>query len=521
MPPARLRGRAGRVPALAVAAATLLAGCVPGPSERPAVIAQDDPVTGDSDEIEDEVPLPTLERPEHPGVSWQDCEGDARDRIDEQDVPGSMRVDCAMVSSVLDPPGLPDRGMIRLSLTRIGNGDIPLLVVNDVGGLPGGVYAARLAGQLPEEMLETFSLVGVDRRYTGRSNPNECIEPDTRERMLGFDPAAEDLKPLIDTAGSAGQQCTIELGNEQGALDSWRSAGDLEHIREQLGMSRLHAIGRGDGSQVLDLYAQRYPDTVGRFIVDGIPDPADDHAAKLEGIAEGTQDAFEAFAADCSRNDCPLDDAEAAVTELTGELRADPLRTPQGELMGPALALRAIRAGLADRERWPELAEGIGDALDGDAAGLATFSEPMLHATINGPPTVDTAWGTRCNDTPTRLSPDRINETSAEWRERFPVFGGLVAQRLAWCAPWPTVEEQPAEGITDEVPPILVVTTAADPVTPEEGSQRRAMQMPTSVTLSWQGAGHGAIGRSGCVNERVHGFLADGDVPADGTPCPA
>ncbi|MFB9690418.1 alpha/beta hydrolase, partial [Amycolatopsis plumensis] len=70
-------------------------------------------------------------------------------------------------------------------------------------------------------------------------------------------------------------------------------------------------------------------------------------------------------------------------------------------------------------------------------------------------------------------------------------------------------------------PPILVAATATDPVTPQVGSTRAADQMPSAVTITWQGAGHGALGVSPCVTEAARAFLVDGKIPTDGTLCPA
>ena len=71
------------------------------------------------------------------------------------------------------------------------------------------------------------------------------------------------------------------------------------------------------------------------------------------------------------------------------------------------------------------------------------------------------------------------------------------------------------------LPPVRVISTKSHPVTPERGTARAAEALRTSVRLSWQGAGHGAIGHSGCATEAVHAFLVDGRVPHDNTPCPA
>jgi len=70
------------------------------------------------------------------------------------------------------------------------------------------------------------------------------------------------------------------------------------------------------------------------------------------------------------------------------------------------------------------------------------------------------------------------------------------------------------------LPPLVVVSTSADPVTPEAGTNRAAQQLPSAVLISWQGAGHGALQNSTCAFSAAQSFLTDGKVPAAGTACP-
>ncbi|MGH3519098.1 MAG: alpha/beta hydrolase [Haloechinothrix sp.] len=521
--PVRLRRAATRRALLAaVLLPALLAGCTVGPSTRPAVLENDGPPPNAPQASTQPAPLPPLGEPDDSAVDWQGCDEETRHRLGSRSIPASLRFSCALVSSTVDSPSLPDRGIIRLSVLKVGTGDVPLVVVNDIGGAPGTLYAARLAASLPPELLDRFALIGVDRRYTGGSKQNSCIPPEVREQLIGLDPAATDVEPLVEAARKAGQQCSIELGNDQGALDAWRSAGDLEQIRRQLGMPRLHAIARGEGARVLTVYAGRFTEHVGRLVLDGMPDPSDDALTVWQGVAAGAQSTMEAFADDCAKRDCPLgQDAAQQVSDLVDQLRDERPRTPQGVRMGPSHALYAVWAGLAQRDRWRELATAIDEARAGEVGKLATFTQPMLHSTPAGQATMDTTLATRCNDTTTRLTPGRINEVSAEWQRKHPLFGGLVAQQLAWCQPWPVRREPLPEPDVRGAPPILLISTAADPLTPELGTTRAGNQMSTAVTINWEGAGHGAVGQSECVDDKAMEFLIDGAIPQQGTRCPA
>nr|BFF03489.1 hypothetical protein GCM10020241_51640 [Streptoalloteichus tenebrarius] len=305
MPRAAIRAAALLLPLAMVA----VAGCTVGPADPPPI-----GVRGAAPEQPPAAapgggrPLPRLEESHSDRISWSDCTSTVRARLGGAGGNGP-RLECGRVVAPLDAPDRPGRGSIRLSVLRAGSGKVPLLVVNDVDEEPATTRAARLAGQLPPEFLQTFALVGVDRRGTGGSTPADCVPPEQRRAIAGFDPAAREpakLQDLMDSLRKATQRCLIDLENQFPALDAWRAAGDLNQVREALGVSRVNALGRGTGSQVLTTFAQRFPDAVGRFVLDGVPDPTTDAVGQTEARAAAAEQAFDAFAKDCVARGCPL-----------------------------------------------------------------------------------------------------------------------------------------------------------------------------------------------------------------------
>ncbi|ASR35498.1 peptidase [Prauserella marina] len=504
---------------LAVLVPVVLAGCTAGPSTRPPVVENDGPPPQRQSAPPSEVPLPDLEESRGSNIDWSDCPQQTLSRL-----PGTaadtVDVSCARITTTLDAPDLPRRGLTRVALLKVGSGPVPLAVVNDVDGEPGTLYAARLAASLPPEVLEKFSLIGMDRRGTGESDAARCIPADVRADLLGHDPEA-DIEPVLDAARTAGQQCAINLEDEQEALDTWRAAGDLDELRQQLEVGHLNAIGHGEGSKVVAVYGARFPDRAGRFVLDGVPDPTEDMATLLDGIAGGAEATLDAFGEDCANRGCSLgSDARGAVTSLVETSRSAPLRATDSASLGPALVLRAVHAGLSQPDRWPELSDAIDSARSGDGTALAAFVNPLLVETRETAARLDGALATLCNDTTTRLPADQLHRVADDLGGKHPVFGALLAQELAWCSPWPSKREPPPDIGAPGTPPMVIVSTATDPVTPEEGTIRAAEQIPSGVRIAWQGAGHGALG-SACVGDAVRAFLIEGTVPKDGTLCPA
>ncbi|KAA9166171.1 alpha/beta hydrolase [Amycolatopsis acidicola] len=499
---------------LAALVPALLAGCTAGPSQRPAVVENDEPAASTQASANQAVPLPELTEPKSSSVQWSDCDQQTRARLDPPEVPGTLKFSCADVLSVLDAPDLPGRAQTHIALLKAGDGPIPLVVLNDVDGEPGTLYAAHLAATLPASVLQRFSLIGMDRRGTGDSDAVACVPSDVRGQLFSQDPATTDVDTVLDAGRKAGQQCAIELGSTQQAIDAWRTAGDLDEVRDQLGVPKLNAIARGEASTVLTAYTNRFSSRVGRFVLDGIPDPSPDPATVLGDLASAQQTALDAFGKATGI------DATAEVTALLSQVRAAPPQLSDDVPFGPGVALNAVLTGLATKARWPELAQAIQAARGGNPTQLAKFVAPMLNGSPLAPSRLDGALATLCNDTSTRMPADQIGTLTDKLRGQSPLFGGLATQRLSWCAPWPGPMDAMPSLAASGLPPILVASTAVDPVTPGTGTSRAVGQMSSAVEVSWQGAGHGAMS-SPCVGEAVRAFLVDGKVPTNGTLCPA
>ncbi|RZS43633.1 TAP-like protein [Herbihabitans rhizosphaerae] len=506
-----------------VAAGTLatVAGCTAGPSIRPAVVTNEGPVPPGQTSQTGPPPPPPLRPPSSNSVQWNTCDSVITGRF-ATPLPAGVEVECARMSSVLDSPYAPGRGTTRLTLLKAGNGPVPVVVVNDVDGLPGTAFAALLAAKLPRDMLDRISLVGMDRRGTGSSEPVRCVPEEIRATLLDNDPARLDMEPVLDAARRAGQQCVINLDNRLPAIDTWRTASDLEKLRNDLGMPHLHAIGRGEGSRVLTTYAERYPRTVGRMVLDGHPDPSADRMIALEPVPAGLEATFSAFAAACvTKGGCPLGpDPRGAVTALLESLRARPLPIDEERSITAGTVLGILRQQLAEPEQWPQLAAALAKTRAGDASGLSAAATTMVDDVRGQPPKLDIGLVTGCNDTSSRLPPERFNAAAKTWQTQSPLFGALVAQELVVCSPWPVPTQAVPTPSAKGTPPIVMLATAADPVTPQVGTERTAGRLSSTSTVTWHGTGHGALTRSSCATDAARAFLLDGQVPRNGLVCP-
>jgi pimeloyl-ACP methyl ester carboxylesterase len=517
------------LPAAATVLAALLAGCTVGPSERPPVAVRGDHMPAPA-QLPDPTPAPPPLLPEpdpqNPTIAFVDCTSDALAAAPEPIPAGRvLRADCGEIAVPIDP-AQPALGRTLIGVLRVGRADAPadrppLLVVGDSAGDPTALHALTRAAELPAEVLEAFTVVGVDRRGAGLDRL-DCAPQSALAAVVDADPAglsSDGLDALLEQARAVVQECSLALS---GTLAGYRTAGtaaDIEQVRVGLGVQRLSALGVGDGAAALAGWARAAPLAVGRLVLDGPPDPARDEPETAESRAAATEAALDAFATACpaSPGGCPLGpDPRGAVTALVADLGTQPLAADDGRRLTAGGAVTALLFGLGEPRDWPALAVAVAAARAGDPDRLLAVLDPLL----GGPRIFETALATACNDAQRRLSPPEVGELVGRWRAEFPLFGPTFAHRLLACAPWPATAPAPSPEPAAQTPPILVIGTAVNPRAPLEASRRAAESLAGGRLVSWQGAGTGAYPRTPCITEIVDALLLEGEEPRTGRLCP-
>ena len=512
---------------LLVCVAALLAGCTVGPSQRPPVAVRGEHMPAPPASAPASAPAPpALPAPEagFPTVEFRDCTGTLSATVPA--LPDrTLRVGCALLTVEADPaqPGL---GRTRVGLMRVGLADAPadrppLLVVGDSTTQPSATGAAALAGQVPLALLQRYTLVGLDRRGAGIDDL-DCGPAAARSAFVNIDPGADGavapLNVLLEQARLVVQDCYLV---HAGALSGFRTAStasDIEQARAALGVTRLSAVGVGDGATAVAGWARTNPDAAGRLVLDGPPDPALGEPAAAEARAAAAESAFDAFAAACTAEPtCPLGtDPRASVAAFVERLRGQPITAVDGRRLTAGMTVTALLTGLAEPAGWADLTAALGQAQNGVPDALISRLVPLV--TRGG--VFDVALATACNDTQRRMTPDEVSELTHRWRTQYPLFGATTAQRLLTCGPWPTAGAAAAPDPGPRLPPVLVIGTAHDPRGPLENSRQVAGDLPGALFLSWQGAGTGAYPRTPCVTAAVDAVLVDGTTPLNGTLCP-
>jgi pimeloyl-ACP methyl ester carboxylesterase len=418
---------------------------------------------------------------------------------------------------------------------------IGALVVNYGGPGESGVDSLRRTWQrLPETVLDRFDVVSFDPRGTGASRPVDCVDDGLLDLSAGIaavprTPEQLDLLHRYDAMFAAG--CVQRTGAFAGQVGTRNVARDLEAIRVALGDAHLDYVGYSYGTIVGATYAQMFPASVGRLVLDGPPDywiSARDYAFRQ---AKGFMDALGAFLDWCQQTGCSLA-ASGAPRDVLNQLIARIDRAPmpatytsggvtrEGQLTSGLLE-SAVISLLYDRSRgWPLLADALSEAVaTGTAPSLLAHSDQYLGRAPDGrwDPLVEANAVITCVDRPAKRTPTAAAELAAvaDFEAQLPPWGGAFATAPCVGMPKPAAGDKLGEVQVRGTPPILVIGTTGDPATPYVGAQGMAARVQGSDLLTFDSTEHTAFGRaiSACIDDAVIAYLVDGTLPPPGTHC--
>jgi pimeloyl-ACP methyl ester carboxylesterase len=431
-----------------------------------------------------------------------------------------------------DPAGHGDFAIAVLRVRATGTDPRGALVVNPGGPGGSGVsYAAAAPGVVGPDVLAAYDVVGFDPRGVGRSAPVDCLTDAELDDLIEGDPSPDspqELQQTLAEAAGVGAGCQQRSPQIAPWIDSESVARDLDVLRAALGQARLDYLGKSYGTTLGALYAELFPERVGRFVLDGVLDPALTSDEVSLGQAQGFESALRRFVADClQQGDCPLaaTTVEAGVREIAtflagldeAPLPAAPNR-PLTESLGASAVLYYLYFPPGD---WAQLRVGLADAFAGDGATLLRMLDGRLE---RGPDGVyrdnsqEAFYAVTCLD---RRPGADLTARAAQFAAAAPTFGPYLAWTDAVCAQWPAPPvSEPRTVVAAGAAPVLVVSTEHDPATPYPWGVGLADSMAAAVLVSYNGDGHTAYRNgSSCVDAVVDAYLVDGAVPAADVRC--
>ena len=404
------------------------------------------------------------------------------------------------------------------------------LLANPGGpGVPGMSYASMLGWTLPDGVAASYDLIGFDPRGVGQSSPMRCLTQ--RELKPWFtadatpDTAAEQ-RAFARLAHEFGVACTKRSPELVAHVSTRDAARDLDILRAVLGDEQLTFVGASYGTYLGLMYADQFPQRVGRLVLDGVVDPRDDQVSLTDGQIDGFDDAATRLARHCARDRAcavPGRTTSAVLREINGLFAAldrAPIKAGSGAPLMQQEAITGLLAGLYDKGSWDGTLDAIGAAIDGDGRELASMGRSFLTSSATF---LSAFYAVSCIDSP----PPPGSRAIATWATQRAgnVNVPELARYLAWsvlpCTTWPAhVPEPPGPVHAENAAPILAIGTTHDPATPYAWARSVARQLDSGVLLTRAGDGHTAIGTgSHCISDAVGDYLVRGVVPDHGTVC--
>ncbi|MER7404828.1 alpha/beta hydrolase [Streptomyces sp. NPDC000070] len=301
-------------------------------------------------------------------------------------------------------------------------------------------------------------------------------------------------------------------------LSTDQTARDMDAIRAALGERETNFLGVSYGTYLGAAYAARFPHRTGRMVLDGVVGPWNwyDFDVIQSRALLRRRDTFFTWTAEHPAR-FGLGGGAPAVRHAYVRVREGLADRPVNGF-GAAEFDRAVYRALGRTERWAGLADGLRTYLrDGSTEGLrpaADFDSPASRNYEAANRMI------KCADGPASTPRKTVADIRHTRRlDPQPVLTGMEAST---CAYW---HHRPARRTplgSPEAPPLLLVASAHDPVTPIEGARQLRRFLPGSrlVTLD-NDYSHGVFASRGnaCVDDTAAAYLVDGAVPTEDVRC--
>jgi pimeloyl-ACP methyl ester carboxylesterase len=383
------------------------------------------------------------------------------------------------------------------------------------------------------------NLVGWDPRGTNASTPVRCFTSAAGEARFWRGVQIATTAPASRVYARRAIALARRCGRVSGALLSHIStadnARDLDYLRGLVGDKRLSYVGISYGSFLGQTYANMFPGHVRAILLDSIVDQKSwvkSAEARNAGVVESTGPVFEQFLALCQRagpQRCALaghpESAAERVKRLFARVRRAPIPAPQadppGELNYSDLLL-ATFTPLRDPSSWPQYAQQLDAAADGDASALEDVARQGRTPAAFAKATTSAAI--QCVDGPARNPVSAWPRVIGRLTRVGPLWGPVQGWWLwAPCAAnWPARSTDSYAGPWNRRTknPILLINNRHDPADKYVNAQRTERLLGNAVLLTNAGYGHPVPSDpSKCIDRWRARYLVRLETPPRGTVC--
>jgi pimeloyl-ACP methyl ester carboxylesterase len=404
------------------------------------------------------------------------------------------------------------------------------LIVNPGGPGGSGVdYAYNAEYVFDPDVLDRYDIVGFDPRGVNRSAPIECLTDEETDANYASD-AKPDTEAELEQALADSKEFIQKCESTNEHLTHYSTAAaarDMDILRAALGDKKLNYFGKSYGTYLGTLYAQFFPEKVGRMILDGALDPNISILEQNISQAKGFDDALDAFLADCAKqDDCPLPDNKqeatlkiitlfetAALSPLPRKTKAENDERTATESL---IVLGTASALYDDVDGWPKLRNAFREGQQGYGDTFLDLADQYTGRSSDGSymsNELDSGAIIDCLDWPNTRSVEKTKADAKRFTDAAPVFGPYLAYTNISCKYLTPPTKDKLTRTTNKITsiktaPVIVIGTTRDPATPYEWSVGLHQIFKNSKLISLDADGHTGQGRgSACVDDAVTNYL--------------
>ncbi|MEQ1736771.1 MAG: alpha/beta hydrolase, partial [Rhodoglobus sp.] len=473
----------------------------------------------------DESVAPDLEQYYKQDVTWKNCGG------------GS---DCTTLKAPVDWDN-PGGDQIELALSRhkaSGGQSMGSLLINPGG--PGGSGFDFAQGFVPSAgVYANFDIIGFDPRGVGRSTPIVCFtdDADRDEMIYGTydDPYGSDgwQAELAERQKNWVDACAANTGDLLAHIDTVSVARDMDMMRAVLGDKKLNYLGYSFGTYIGTVYAELFPEKVGRMVLDGAVEPPFGSFDELATQMAGFDSAFRAYMQDCLDSggcpfDGPLQNALAEAHGLALSVDGQNLTSSDGRVLDSATVGTGIALTLYNQGYWFYLTQAFTDLQNGDPDFIFSLAD-SYNGREDGSyidHSLDVYFAVTCAEGTIGTDDIDLLEGLGIMDEKGPIVGGILALDdyvllEEACSQWPYPRpEFPEVFDAEDAPPILVIGTTNDPATPYAQSVALAEELSSGVLITYNGEGHTVYANGvACIDDTVDDYFVKDVVPSADPDC--
>jgi pimeloyl-ACP methyl ester carboxylesterase len=468
-----------------------------------------------------------------PEIDWKPCGLAPPAEYQER----AARMECGVLQVPLDYAAPEGEKAQLLVIKAPATGEKAGSIVTNPGG-PGDSGAQNLinhylVGDL-DALNARYDLVSFDPRGVGSSLPAvKCLDAAEADAYLQLDhtpQTEEEIQVFADGERKFNEACQANSASILPYVGTVSVAKDLDQLRQAVGDEKLNYLGTSYGTWLGAEYANQFPASVGKMVLDSAVDPSISQMTLDLEQAASQEANLNALLDDCvsQASQCALysfgttrDQLREKIIGFSAQLDQEPMTVGDRKL-SKQMFDEALGSGVGAASLRAQLPGMLAAAFNGDATEILSVADLVTRRQDDGTfGNIDEAnRAVRCADDTSHYSVDDVKAQLEQYRAAAPIFGEGAAWDGLRCLDWPVPGDNAAKDVAapNSANTIVVIGSTGDPATPFAWSPALASQLGNAQLITNNGPFHGAyMAKETCVREKIDTFFLDGTLPGNVT----